>query len=266
LDWEYVLRLASSNKVFPLLYKNIKLHCSESIPACTLKQLKKICIKNSARNLSHLVTLFCVVELFKKNDVEILVFKGPVLAESVFGDINLRSFGDLDILLPRKDLRKAILLLINEGFSTDIDLSLAQYEKLVAKGHHAVLVRGNAIVELHWELSGRYFTKAVDFEAVAGRTTISYVKQVPVISLGAEDLLVYLCIHGCRHAWVQLDMVCCVNELVYHTPQLDWELTFKLAKDQGAMNMLTLDLLLASRILDLKLPSPILLDVQKTVL
>lgn len=213
LDWAYIVELSSINRVFPLLYRNLKAHCPARVPPSVLQQLKILCLTNVGRNLRLLAALFSVVDVLKSNDIDVLVFKGPALAADVYGDIGLRSFGDLDLLVSRSDLQKAILLLQSEGFEMDIDLSIEQYEKLVAKTHHAVMIKDGAAIEIHWELSGRYFSKPVRFEDLADRAENIDVEGRSVKTLGPEDLLVYLCIHGCRHFWVQLESVCSVNEL-----------------------------------------------------
>lgn len=263
LDWAYVIELATINRVFPLLYRNLKKYCCAQVPSSVLKELRILCLTNNVINLRHLTGMLSVVGILESNHIDVLVFKGLALAADVYGDIGLRSFSDLDLLVSRKNLRKAIHLLIQEGFRTDIDLSLGQYEKLVARGHHAILVKDSAVVELHWELSGRYFGRPIDFESVFPRAETIFIDQNSITSLCSEDLLVYLCVHGCRHYWREFDSVCCVNELIRAKPDLDWELTFKIAKDQGALKMLCLGLHLARQALHLQLPFDVISEIEK---
>jgi len=60
-------------------------------------------LTNAARNVFLTNKLFEILNLFKKNDILALPFKGPVLAESVYGDLSLRQFVDLDILVHNHD-------------------------------------------------------------------------------------------------------------------------------------------------------------------
>lgn len=263
IDWQSLCDLAFYHKVVPFFYHNLSRSVCQNYPADVLREMKGFCLQNSARNLAHLSTLIAIKKLFEENGIGFLVFKGPVLAADVFGGISLRTFGDLDILVSRHNLRKSIYLLQGEGFNTDINLNIDQYEKLLAEFHHAVMIKGSAVVELHWELSGRYFSKPVEFESVAERIEVVNVEGISVPTLGREDLLVYLCIHGCRHYWAQLDSVCCVNELVTNKKDLDWDVVISLAQKQGARKMLFLGLLLAQQLLGLELPAKIRAEVER---
>ena len=254
LDWGYIQRFASQHRVFPLIYKNLIQYCSDQVPEHVLHDLKILCLKNFVRTNSQLANLLAVGTLLTESGISYLAFKGPVFTADVYGDIALRSYCDLDLLVSRRDLRRAIFFLIKADFKTDINLNQDQYEKLVNKTHHAVLVRDSTAVEVHWELSGRYFSGAVDIAKVSGRAVCIALDGRSIMTLGSEDLLVYLCIHGCRHYWLQLDSVCCVHELIRRKQELDWNLVFDIAKEQGANKMLVLGLLLAIQIFQVKLP------------
>lgn len=257
LDWEYIVKTACYHKVLPLLYQNIKKNLPHSAPDHVLDRLKSKVVHNGARNLFVVSRLFSMLKLLHDHGVQSLVFKGPVLAENIFGNIGFRVFSDLDLLISRKDIRKTVQILKEKGFQQDIDLSLAQYEKLVKKGHHAVLMKESVAFELHWELTGRYFSKEVELESLWSRSEDVDIAGQRVKTLGQEDLLLYLCIHGCRHYWFQLDSVCCVAELVKTRTTLDWDLVYRLAQELGAVKMLLLGLLLARELLGVTLSAQI---------
>jgi Uncharacterised nucleotidyltransferase len=257
LDWQYLLRIAVFHRVFPLLYHNIIKTLPDDPPEHILRQLKEKVIQNGAKNLFLVSQLISLLNLLRENGVQALTFKGPVLAEDIFGNVGFRSFNDLDLLISHGDLKRAVSLLEGKGFCQDIDLSPEQYEKLVAKGHHATLLKDGVIVELHWELTGRYFRKEVDFDSLLPRAEQVVLAGGKASTLGAEDLLIYLCIHGCRHYWFQLDAVCCVAELVKKKVGLDWGLLFRRAQEFGALKMVGLGLLLTRQLLGLALPAEV---------
>ena len=256
-DWEYLVTLSSSHRVSPLLYQNLKKYIPNGPPKSVLNQLKAKVMQNGGKNLFLVRSLLSILGLLRDHGIQALTFKGPVLAENVFGNVGLRTFSDLDLLISHKDLRKAICVLEEQGFRQDIDLSSAQYEKLVNKWHHAVLIKDGVVVELHWELNGRYFSKDVTLESLWPRIEHVDLFGHEVATLGPEDLLLYLCIHGCRHLWLQLDAVCCVAEVVRKKADLDWDLVFGLAQDLGAVKMLLLGLMLARELLGTVLPENI---------
>ena len=73
-------------------------------------------------------------------------------------------------------------------------------------------------------------------------------------ALPAEELLLVLCVHGCRHLWVRLKSVCDVAALVSREERLDWERVFREAHAAGARRMLALGLALARDLVGAVLP------------
>ena len=254
VDWREIVASAAAHRVLPLLHANLKKHLPEAIPHDLFAEMRERVLRNGMSNLALLGKLIEVVALLRQDGIEALAFKGPVLAEKVYGNIGLRTFADLDLLVARHDLPRIVTLLLGHGFRLDIDLSEEQYHKLAERNHHAVMIRDGVPVELHWELSGRYFSRGVYFEALAGRAERVTLSCQRLLTLGGEDLLIYLCVHGCRHHWVQLDAVCCVAEFVKRRTDLDWDLLWRLAGEMGAAQMVALGLSLAGSMLAVQLP------------
>ncbi len=257
LNWEHLIEIASFHRVFPLLYHNIKKHIPNDIPDDICKRLKDMVVRNGTKNLFMLSRLLSILALLKEHGIQALSFKGPTLAEDVYGNVGFRVFGDLDLLISHRDLEKAVSLLREQGFRQDIDLAPAQYQKLVDKWHHAVLTKDGVMVELHWELTGRYFSRNVEIESLLPRIVEIEMARHKVQMLGPEDLLLFLCVHGCHHYWVHLDAVCCIAELVKKNKGLDWHLVWQLARQLGALKMVVLGLLLAREMLGLALPDKV---------
>ena len=257
VDWRGIVALAAAHRVLPLLHANLKRYLPEALPRDLYAEMREKVLRNGMSNLALLGKLLDVIALLRRHGIEALVFKGPVLAEEVYGNISLRAFADLDLLVTRRDLSRIISLLLENGYRLDIDLSEAQYQKLVDNNHHAVMIKDDVPVELHWELSGRYFSRGVYFEALAGRAERVTLSGQQLLTLGGEDVLIYLCVHGCRHHWMQLDAVCCVAELVKRRSDLDWGLLWQLAEEMGAERMLALGLSLAVGVLALQLPQEV---------
>ena len=64
-----------------------------------------------------------LVPYLEANGIETLVFKGPALAQSIYGRIALRPFLDLDILVQPRDVAKAWSLLKAEGYTLSYNVS-----------------------------------------------------------------------------------------------------------------------------------------------
>ncbi len=245
LDWSELAELATFHKIVPLLYITLNSFLRDYVPESLLSSLREQYRQIGTYNLFLSGILISVLNVFNDEGIRAVPFKGPLLTEMIYGNLSLRSFNDLDILVSRNSLPKAIDLLFQQGYSPDIDLNAEQFIKLSEKGHHATMMKENVIIELHWELTGRYFSKPITLETLAPRITRTTFGGCKVHSLGSEDLLIYLCIHGCRHHWQQLDAICCIAELIRVTPGLDWQLIEQLSCRQGSSRMVALGLLLS---------------------
>jgi hypothetical protein len=68
-------------------------------------------IEIAKTNMLMTAELIAVMKLLKDNEIEAIAFKGPTLSQMAYGDITLRQFSDLDILIDQKDIYKASKIL-----------------------------------------------------------------------------------------------------------------------------------------------------------
>src|SRR5262245_46575665 len=84
IDWQVLLALATRHCVRPLLFKNLKLVCWDSVPEKIQLELTSFNKANIQKNLLFTGELLRLQSLFEKNAVAIAAFKGPILAQSVY--------------------------------------------------------------------------------------------------------------------------------------------------------------------------------------
>jgi hypothetical protein len=200
-----------------------------------------------------------ILKLFEKNSISALSFKGPLLAESAYGDISLRQFVDLDILVSQDDVFKACSLLIEQGYRIEPDLSEAEILKFIEieDGVTAEKDEIGAVIELHWEMTGRYSFVPVYLNSIRNRIILKNLSGMEVSCASPEDMLLYLCIHGAKDTWECIGLVSCVAELLRSSKTLNWALVFDLALKKRAMRMLLLGLYLANDLLCAPVPERI---------
>lgn len=252
-DWEWVRRAAERHSVEPLLHRQLAAAAPPELPPHIAAALRARSDENALRNLTlthHLVELVAALE---ERGVPVMPIKGPVLALTVYGDITLRRFGDLDILVPRERIPEAREVLRARGFrtvtafSTDAERALARSDYHVA---YARMDEEGVKVELHWALTRDVpGTHVSEWWAWRHSRAITLLGR-SVMALREEALLVYLCIHGSKHAWARLAWICDVAELLRGAPALDWHAAAALARECGAARMLPLGVSLARDLLD----------------
>jgi len=181
-------------------------------------------------------------------------FKGPLLAEQVYGDIALRSFTDLDLMIPESEYTRAEELLESLGYSNELRLTPAQNAAFLKSGnhHHFGNKETGTSIELHWRISSSLFSLQPDLSGAWNRAVVTIILGKKVPSFSPEDTLLMLCEHGTRHQWSQLSWIYDVAGIV-KTKKIDLPCLIEQSKRRGNARPLLLGLLLASDLLDMDL-------------
>jgi hypothetical protein len=201
------------------------------VPEPILEEFKSLYIANTLWNLKLQKELQKIIALLSGAGIPVIPFKGPTLAEEAYGDIALRQFSDLDILVPRGRAVDAVKTLVQAGYVTDYSKPESRFPTLVkATNDIPFEAPGSGIlIELHWV----FFHKRDAYPFVEPdafqKVKVSGGGVVGKYRLSDEENLVMLCAHGTRHSWEQLKWVVDVAEFVEKKQGLDWEKALALA-------------------------------------
>lgn len=263
LDWSLLLRLATFHRLSLLLFRNLQLVVCNNIPGQILEDLHQEAITASASNLLFTANLHNIIALFNSNNIQALPFKGPALSQTAYGNINLRWFSDLDILVAEKNAFKARNLLIANGFSCKTQIAGVTKEAFLRKENFFAMVNtsNNIHIDLHWELTGRYSLVPLYLEDIIERATTTKLAGWQFPTLSVEDNIVFLCIHSSKHCWQPLEGINCISELIRNTEKIDWLQVFKQSRELRAHRIVLLGLLLCHLLFDLKLPPQVMAEL-----
>lgn len=256
VDWEQVFEAARKHGLLFLLYKGLKAHEAGRVPNDFLEGLKRLYLQNSAGNLWMSARLVKILGVLEGAGIQAVPFKGPVQAEAVYGDIGVRSFVDLDILVRRADAIKARDVLGAKEFSADVPVADDQVEAYLAHENFFSFsdASGSLHIDLHWEMTGLYGLCPMYLEDLEDRLEKIEMAGAAVPALGAGDRLLYLCIHSSSHMWDKLEYVCAAAKIVASGKITDWDGLVKRADRLKCKKMLYLGLLLAEDLLGADLP------------
>jgi hypothetical protein len=262
-DWEYVLRMAVRHGVAPLVYWHLSDNSLESVPEHILGHLQDRFHANRLRNLLLAAELLKLLDKMEACGISAIPYKGPVLASSAYGDLALREFGDLDVLIRKKDVLRAREILTSLGYEPQHRMTNTQEAALLQYDRQYPFARGDGnVVELHWTPTPRSVSFFLDPEHLWGQTRLVRLGGGTVSTFGPEDTILVLCVHGSSHLWERLGWICDVAELVQASEDLDWEWLVERAEAYKVKRMLLLGLFLASDLLDVVLPEKILREVR----
>jgi hypothetical protein len=255
-DLPALLALARRHRLLPLLERNAA-EAGIRISEAEHRELKSETLRTAARNLLLSSILLQVMEAMRARGISALSYKGPVVAVWAYGELGLRVFEDLDVLVRRRDLPLAAGTLRNLGFRLhhprgDSDAPLA-----VPTEYHFPFwrEREGVLVELHCRLAPYYFLGRADAGQNLARVVPASVGFGAFPVLCVEDLLLALCFHGAKHAWQWLSMIADIALLIARRPEIDWDVLWLRAGELGARRMVLCSLALAERAFAVPVPA-----------
>jgi len=260
LDWELVLSAAAEHGVAPLLLRTLaSVGPNAAASAVQLARLKDRVRAASVRALVLAAELIRILDALGAAGIQAIPYKGSVLAAQAYGDLALRDFEDIDLVLRQRDISAADRILSGIGYSRE-------FPPIFAPGDGSALIPGEynyrdrerrLMLELHTERTFRHFPASPDLDALALRLASVCLSGHDVRTFSTEDTLVFLCVHGSKDFWQRLVWVADIAELVTSHPQIDWNRVYAFADAVRARRMLHLGLALADRLFQISVPDEI---------
>ena len=265
IDWKYIIDAAATHGVKPLLCYQLTTSCPESVPTALLTQFQRYLQAQAFNNLFLARELIRLLGLLEKNGISAIPWKGPVLAAMAYGNVALRQFGDLDILVREHDAMRGKDLLLSAGYRLQYQGSAENEVAFHNARKVCELIRedGRIVVELHWAVTSQTFPFRLDPASLWEHIETVSLEGAPVRNLSPEDLLLVLCVHGAKHHWGRLMWISDIAEVLrtyFH--RIDWSRLTQRTDHLGGARMLLLGLLLAHDLLGAKLPNEILRRTQ----
>lgn len=265
LDWAWTVDLAARHGLRPLVYRHLDATAPDVVPRHVLVELWSLHQRRSRSNQAMAEELLRILQVFDSHAIPAIPYKGPALAAAVYGDVALREFGDLDILLRRQDVVAAKALLLTAGYQTLYALTPAveaAFLRSPAQYHLVLIHRESQIsVELHWMTDPDFPVEPSADDGWWKNLGVADLGEGKVRCFSARELLLILCLHGSKHYWASLGWLVDVAELMRVQPPADWDWIFGQARRMACERRVALGLNLAHRLLDAPLPP----DMQRRI-
>jgi hypothetical protein len=201
LNWHLLLTLATRNRTVAFLHPAIrKLGIADRLPPPLIAHLRQEYLNNYQRNLIFEAEVKQLLEAFNLAELPLIVLRGVMMSDKVFGNPALRSSNDIDILIRREDLRQVKGTVQGLNFVQDPRfLDDEYYER-----HHLHLpylkLERLVLLEIHWSYDHKYTPFNVDTASTFASARRSEYQGLSILELGPEDLLVMLCLHAFKHS------------------------------------------------------------------
>ncbi len=256
LDWNEVLRLAEHHGVLPLATRNLIAHAC-GLPPEVERLLRSGYEANLRRSLWFTAELARIMRHFESRQLRVVPYKGPLLAESLYGDLGLRSFSDIDFLISPADFERAKQALAEIGYRPCADLNPAVERLWLRTGYERSFdgAAGKNLVELQWALLPYFYGVDLGVEDLLARAGQTVVGGCEVPCLSGEDSVLVLCLHAAKHLWTRLIWLSDIAETM-QAEAIDYSRVFSQARRLGIARILGVSFWLVKNVLGAELPKP----------
>jgi hypothetical protein len=256
IDWTYIIDSTVRNRVVALVFQHLKPH----LPEAHTQRVQSYLQFSMQHNLLLTAQLIQILDAFRRRDIAILPFKGPVLATLVYQNLTLREFSDVDVLIHRADLQQAKDALQSLGFVPEVELQGRVEERYIEDKHHYLFQHADhmTLIELHWSLADSQFSLLKNEQSFWENARVVDFQNTQILTPSDEDMLIYLCNHGYRHEWERLSWIVDVAWMLDTRKCIDWDYVIDHAERLRSRQKLALGLHLARTLASSELPAEVL--------
>lgn len=248
LDWKMFFDLSIHHRVYPLLASKLQRFDDSLIPQFVIQTVSGYYKKNIFKMLQLSGEMEQLAKVFSSKGIEAIFLKGPMLGNEIYGDVSLRTCGDLDLLIPIEDLDIMHKLLESNGYLKD-DYIQSVLEDWKWRHHHVTYHHPlkDIKVEIHWRLHPGP-GKEPNFNELWKRKRKSLLSNSPIYFLGREDLFLFLVSHGARHGWSRLRWLIDIHRMIGQG--MDWQEIDALVKKHNNFHVIGQSIILSSQLLN----------------
>jgi hypothetical protein len=261
LDYAALVREAENHGLVPLLSRHLHALAPDlRSPPALLAGLRNSAEHSVRASLALAGDLVGLLAALRAVDVPALAIKGPISAALCYGDLGLRTFSDLDLLIDAAHVERASRCLAELGYAPVFAVPPGWLQQLVRSDTERLYCHADGVrlVDLHWELLPRGYTFSPATEGLFATTQSVRIGAAEVPTLGTEATLIFLLLHGIKHDWSSLGWLCDVAELIRRQRDLDWSAVLAWSDKAGPRRFIDIGLALAHQLLDAPVPERVL--------
>jgi Uncharacterised nucleotidyltransferase len=262
-DLQVLIRLAEQHDVVPVLHREV-FNFPDAVPSQVLEALRLAYQRNAQKNVRLTHELIRIIDCLESHAVAAIPYKGPVLAQVIYGEIAMRQFSDLDILIRPADVPRAKAAVAALGYRPSWQMTDAEEQAYVCSGYERAFdgPLGGNLLELQWRILPRFYCVDLSVECLFERASEIDMGGRMVRALSPEDLVLILCIHGAKHAWSRLSLLCDIAGAA-RSRNINYELLEERAHRLGIARIVGVNFWLVHDLLGLPSPPPLAKCMQR---
>ena len=243
IRWPHFLDLSRRHHL--LSYANTALASQEdAVPDEIRATLRNASQHFTMRALLLTSELVRLTQHLNESGIKVIAYKGPALAQTLYGNAGKRHFNDLDFLIDEPDLPRVRETLLSQGYRSRLELG---WEHSFARDDTGIHV------DVHWAFANQSLRFNLPFDDVWQRRQMLTIGGKSITTLGNEDTLIVQCINAAKDDWVSLAQIFEIGQMI-SAYDLDWKVLSEQAKRVGCRRLVLIGLSLASQLFTAPIP------------
>jgi hypothetical protein len=264
-EWDRLLNLAAHHRVRGPLCRGLAALPQGRLPSNVQEFLQSTARATTIRNKFLIGEMDRVQSLLVEGEVQSIVFKGPVLAYTVYQDGRYRWTQDIDLMVRPDAFSRATRLLTRDKYRSFSDVETSTLDRFEAYlKQQTTLVRGSTFaIDLHASLTPIVNASGAEFDDLWDRSVQQAVEGACVRALHPRDRLLMLCQQAIKNRWNRLKYTCDIAECLWATDNLDWRALWHEARRTSQARLLLTNLLIAREIFQTPLPDFLRAEIEQ---
>jgi hypothetical protein len=234
-DVDHLCKTAVSHGMLGHLQRLVAGREGATEPSGLAQRLAELQRVSAQRALRQTGSLLRVLERLREAGVTAMPLKGPAWAERLYGDVTLRTWEDLDVLVSHDQVPQARAALLAEGFvdAGPFNARLASSET-GGWGQIAFTAGTPGVqLEIHWEVTSGFSATSLRPESLFARAVRMHLLDREALTPHPVDLLLITCLNGARDRWNAVERMLGLAVQVRDTDPGDWPHVIAAAREAG---------------------------------
>jgi len=251
-DWGAFFELADLNATAPLARANLeRAGLLEAVPAPVRARFDAVAERVRAQNEARLLVARDLFRRFAAAGIPVVILKGVLFAETIYGDPSYKRMNDVDILVREEDLDRVFDVYEAMDLFSAGELMGGSPREQEKWSHHAPPFFSKdlaCMIGTHWGLITPLAPYTIDYDAIWSRVARVPFQGTTAWAMAPEDNLHHLCVHLPYYKTGVRELADLYN-LVRHTgPAFDWELFLGEVRKAGSEDLVYHALALSDRL------------------
>ena len=216
LNWDWFTKIVERNQIVPMVYHNLRSALADS-GAEILRPFRKAALGQTTLSMSQAAELIRVTEAVRDAGLEIAALKGLSLSVLAYGNLAVRSTGDIDLLVSLEQVLEVERVLAGLGYTRvdpGAELTPRRMNHYLRYYKHFAYVSERGMpLEVHWRLFHSLPLLKVVTTGIPPTVPVKVGSGV-VSTLTRNELFLYLCAHGSIHGWPILKWLADIGALL----------------------------------------------------